>query len=360
MNAAPSPEERAELSALLPAPGVSALTDDRRTVLRGHLMTEIHKPAAPSTARRLWLAAGALTAVAATVAAVTLTASPGGATGPGGSATAPMAVGEPLAGSHRQAVELLDSIADTAYSANSGTAPRGDQFVYVETEDGSYGVVQGADGKDTARFYAPTQRRLWLSVDGSQAGLLEAPDADPPLPHQSLTPNTQPSIQGPTYAYLATLPTDPHALLRLIYAQTKGKGHTPDDEAFVAIGDALGATTAPTAVSAAFYRAAALIPGTELVPDAVDTLGRKGVGIAREDSLGVRTEWIFDTSTHAFLASESVQAVDSATLPNPSDSPSLSASAQQDVSDPDIKAGTVLSSTAVITRAVVDRAGQLP
>ncbi len=128
----------------------------------------------------------------------------------------------------------------------------------------------------------------------------------------------------------------------------------------MAIGDALGETTAPAAVSAAFYRAAALIPGTELVPNAVDTLGRKGVGIAREDSLGVRTEWIFDAKTHEFLASESVQAVDSATVPNPSDSPSLSASAQQDVTDPDIKAGTVLSSSAVITRAVVDQAGQLP
>jgi len=360
MNAAPSPEERAELSALLPAPGAPALTDDRRTVLRGHLMTEIHKPAAPSRARRAWLAAGALTAAAATVAAVALTTSPGGTAGPGGSTTALMAVGEPLAGSHQQAVQLLDSIAETAYSTNSGTAPRSGQFVYVETRASSYAMVRDADGKDTARFYAPTERQLWLSVDGSQAGLLEAPDATPPLPHQSLAPVTQPGIQSPTYAYLATLPTDPHELLKLIYAQTEGKGHTPDDEAFVAIGDALGETTAPAAVSAAFYRAAALIPGTELVPNAVDTLGREGVGIAREDSTGVRTEWIFDAKTHAFLASESVQTVDSAKVPGPSATPSLSASAQKDVSDPDIKAGTILTSTAVITRAVVDQAGQLP
>jgi hypothetical protein len=47
-------------------------------------------------------------------------------------------------------------------------------------------------------------------------------------------------------------------------------------------------------------------------------------------------------------------------VPNPSCSPSLSASAQQDVTDPDIKAGNVLSSTAVITRVAVDQAGQLP
>ncbi|QMU75823.1 hypothetical protein GXW83_08780 [Streptacidiphilus sp. PB12-B1b] len=360
MNAAPSPEERAELSALLPAPGVPALMDDRRTALRGHLMTEIHQPAAPSTARRGWLAAGALTAAAAVVAAVALTTSAGGTADPGGSTNALMAVGEPLTGSHRQAVALLDSIADTAYSANSGAVPRSNQFVYVKTMDSSYGGVQDAGGKDTARVYAPTERQLWLSVDGSQAGLLEAPDATPPRPHQPLAPVTQPSIQTPTYAYLATLPTDPHALLKLIYAQAQGKGHTPDDEAFVAIGDALGGTAAPAAVSAAFYRAAALIPGTELVPDAVDTLGRKGVGVAREDSFGVRTEWIFDAKTHAFLASESVQAVDSATVPNPSGNPTLSASAQKDVSDPAVKAGTVLSSTAVITRAVVDQAGQLP
>ena len=360
MNAAPSPEERAELSALLPVPGAPALTDDRRTVLRGHLMTEIHRPAAPSTVRRAWLAAGALTAAVATVAAVALITSPGGAAGPGGSTTAPMAIGEPLAGSHQQAVALLDSIADTAYSANIGTGPRSDQFVYVETKESSYDIVQDAGGKDTAHFYGPYERQLWLSVDGSQAGLLEAPNATPRVPHQSLDPVTQPSIQTPTYAYLATLPTDPHELLKLIYAQTKGKGHTPDDEAFVAIGDALDGTTAPAAVSAAFYRAAALIPGTELVPNAVDMLGRKGVGIAREDSVGVRTEWIFDAKTHEFLASESVQAVAEAAMPSPSGSPSLSASAQKDATDPDLKVGTVLSSTAVITRGVVDKAGQLP
>jgi hypothetical protein len=88
---------------------------------------------------------------------------------------------------------------------------------------------------------------------------------------------------------------------------------------------------------AAIYRAAALIPGVVEVPDSVDASGRHGVAVARVDPTdGVRTEWIFDKKTLSYLGEREVQVTDTK----------------------EIKPGTVLGYTAVITRAVVDQAGR--
>jgi hypothetical protein len=43
------------------------------------------------------------------------------------------------------------------------------------------------------------------------------------------------SLPDPTYRLLQSLPTNPHALLKLIYAAHPG-GQTPDQEAFITIG----------------------------------------------------------------------------------------------------------------------------
>lgn len=72
-------------------------------------------------------------------------------------------------------------------------------------------------------------------------------------------------LSDPSYRFLQTLPTDPRALLDMIYAGTKGAGQSPDQEAFPTIGDLLRESIPPPAVSAALYRAAALIPGVTLV-----------------------------------------------------------------------------------------------
>ncbi len=80
----------------------------------------------------------------------------------------------------------------------------------------------------------------------------------------------------------------PRALLAMINTAGQGHGPGPAAEAFTTIGDLLGESIAPPEVSAALYRAAALIPGVTVVPDAVDAAGRHGVAVAFDGS-GTRT-----------------------------------------------------------------------
>jgi hypothetical protein len=143
--------------------------------------------------------------------------------------------------------------------------------------------------------------------------------------------------EGPTYRQLASLPTDPDALLSKIYDLTQGRGDGSDAEAFTYIGDLLRESIAPPDVTAALYRAAAKIPGVIVVPDAVDAAGRHGFGVAHV-SQGERSEWIFDSRTMQYLGEREYLVEDT----------------------PGGKAGMLTGTTAVITRGVVDKAGSLP
>jgi hypothetical protein len=149
------------------------------------------------------------------------------------------------------------------------------------------------------------------------------------------------SLNGASYDYLATLTTDPDKLLAKIFKETKGQGNSPDQEAFTTIGDLLIESYPPAALNAALYKAAAKIPGVFLVPDAVDATGRHGVAVARlDETSGQRTEWISDKKTSVFLGERTVQvrAV-----------PGLAT-----------KPGTVVYTSAIIARTVVDHMKQVP
>jgi hypothetical protein len=95
----------------------------------------------------------------------------------------------------------------------------------------------------------------------------------------------------------------------------------------------------PPGTAAALYRAAAKIPGVTPAPHARDAIGRRGLGIARDDTrYGIRTEWVFDERDYSFVGSRSYLVKDTSYG----------------------KAGTLLSSEAVLELAVVDKAGQRP
>ena len=85
-------------------------------------------------------------------------------------------------------------------------------------------------------------------------------------------------------------------------------------------------------LSAALYRAAALIPGVTVVRHATNAIGRHGVAVAFT-YLGVRSEWIFSE-------------------PNP----------PQYLGQHDIKLadGSTTGESAVLERAFVDHKGQVP
>jgi hypothetical protein len=103
----------------------------------------------------------------------------------------------------------------------------------------------------------------------------------------------------PTYAYLQSLPTNPRQLLNLIKQQTSWHSGTGYG-AFAVIGQLVSTTILPPRTAAALYRAAALIPGVTVAPDATDALGRHGIGIVLSSKF-LRQEWIFSKTTYQFL-----------------------------------------------------------
>ncbi|WP_308108567.1 CU044_5270 family protein [Streptomyces antimicrobicus] len=175
----------------------------------------------------------------------------------------------------------------------------------------------------------------WVSVDGSAGTVTRtARGTTTEFP----AGKDRASLNGPTYRFLESLPTDPDRLLELIYADTRrnhgpGSNSTtgPDQQAFVAIGDLLRTVETPPGLSAALYRAAARIPGVVLVPEATDAVGRPGVAVARAHN-GERTEWIFDRQTLRLLGERTVLLKKSPWGPT----------------------GTPVTSVAILTRGITD------
>ncbi|MGW3074371.1 CU044_5270 family protein [Kitasatospora sp. NPDC001132] len=373
----PSSEEseRRELAELLPPPAVPGLDEERQLLLRREVLrraaadgAEAAPPAAsvgsavpaasPASAGRapsgrptrrslrFRIAVPALACGLAAVGVVALDL--------GGAVEPDRAVVESSAAGTSEAGRLLGRIALAAAEAEQ-PALRADQFVYIESRVAFAG--QSAAGGPVTTAPAHT-RQVWLSADGSRPGLLRedgGPDSplreDGPVfeldrPGATPRPHTArpvgPSIAEPTHAYVASLPTDPDALLKLIREQTRTEGRTgagqdPDQRAFAAIGDLLAETWAPPQVGAALYRAAERISGVTVVPSAGDAAGREGVAVART-AHGQQTQWIFDRTTYAFLGERTVLSEAGDAGP----------------------AGTVLGTSAVLTRGAVDRVGELP
>ncbi|MEV6161347.1 CU044_5270 family protein [Streptomyces sp. NPDC052052] len=111
------------------------------------------------------------------------------------------------------------------------------------------------------------------------------------------------------------------------------EGQEADQAVFDRIGELLHETVMPAENAAAFYKAAAHIPGVTLLDDVTDPAGRHGVAVVRVDKhASTATQWIFDRKTLAFLGDRSYLT--------------------KDVTE--VKKGTVMSETAVLRRAVVD------
>jgi hypothetical protein len=316
--------EVAELARMLPVPAERDLPAGRLPTIKEHLMTEIrtdqpaahHAARAPRRSRAVWTVAGAGLLAAAAAAATVL-----GLAGPSGNT-----------GGHNAAVTLLSAVAKKAASVPV-VEVTDNQFMYVKTE-GSSGRPYGQP--------APSQldkRQTWTPVaDLCRPGLVKNDGVPLRILRNSsdLAANGQHlkcpylgTLNDPSYRLLQKLPTDPSALLNLIYKQTAGAGQSPDQEAFTTIGDLLRDSIAPPAVSAALFRAAALISGVTVVPNAVDATGRSGVAVSFAFD-GEQSEWIFDKQTLQMLG------------------------------ELDFVNGTLTAKSAIITRGFVDHLGQVP
>jgi hypothetical protein len=324
-----------------------------RQRLKDHLITEIRRAEplrSPTSDRlgaawprgrwhgrsRLILGAGAAMAAAATVAAVI------GITVRGGPAFPPPA---------KDAVRLLAKVADAA-AGQPTPHVRDSQYMYAEVKEASLPlpgnlepfIRKGSLPRNTRlrldklRPHESTLQ-IWMPVsDVCRTGLerIFRPGRQPVnWKFDANGGGTKcPSIGGlndASYRLLQSLPTDPHALLAVIYKVERGHGPSLDQEAFVTIGDLLRDKIAPPKVTAALYRAAALIPGVTLVPHATDAIGRHGVAVAQTAD-GIRTELIFSKTSLRLLGERTIL----------------------------VSIGISTDATAIISQTFVNHLGQIP
>ncbi|MFJ2173562.1 CU044_5270 family protein [Streptomyces sp. NPDC087851] len=339
----PERAEREELARLLPAPAERDLPPGRHLHHKDTLMRLIDQDGDRATARpRLLRPAVLLPAAGLALGGVLLTtlavtgqdrAPAPSAAGTGSQATAP-----------RGAAVLLDRVASAAAKKGEQKVTD-DQFVYVKTlqtrNDGAF------DGP--VKLTEPRDREVWMSQkagpvidvgliheDGSYFPItVGVPDGEPAVGYPA-------GLNRPTYTWLASLPTDPDALLRRLTTEItrdQDARDTPAEErdqaqdTFDAIGELLRETLMPPKTAAALYQAAAKIPGVTVDSDAVDAAGRRGIGVARDDTrAGWRTAWIFDPTTLEYLGERSYLIRDTSMG----------------------KKGTLINKSAVLERAVVN------
>jgi len=222
--------------------------------------------------RRSVLAAAGVLAVAAGLA--------------GGLIAAPLAGRGPASGGQAKlsltAAQFLNHAAAAA-ARQPALHVRDDQYMYIASEDRWASTTATPAGGNGRTVVEPLHKReIWLPVSNiCKPGLLKDPSPGPAT-KLNVTGISCPNHGGwgyPTYRFLQSLPTSPRTLLNMIYAATKGRGQSPDREAFTTIGVMLREAIAPPDISAALYRAAALIPGVRVIPHATDILGQPGIGV---------------------------------------------------------------------------------
>ncbi|MFG1919212.1 CU044_5270 family protein [Micromonospora sp. NPDC048898] len=303
------------------APPVPALPAVRRQALRHHLLTEVRRPSQRPRRVRVLVPVSAALAVAITTGMITQPWAPDSAP-----LVVPVAQGERLG-----ATLLLNRMAAAAAAKPALPAGTG-RYVYIRSR-GAFAEL----GDGPARLRPVHEREIWIPRDEQGDGLLRQPFFDAPI--VGVIPERETLTDVTPNAALVDLPEDPDALLAKLYAEReqRGRGTSRDGAAFTAIGDILRESLVPPRTSAALYRAAAKIPGVEMVRGATDAAGRRGIAVAHTER-SRRDEWIFDEQTFDYLGERSYLVADTADGP----------------------AGTVLGTTAVLQRAVVSQLGQRP
>jgi hypothetical protein len=347
------------LARLVQMPAGRDLPAGRQQILKEHLMTEIRRADATgrplaSAARRkparsLAAVAGAgVLAVALTAAAVVVgnaLSSPARPAAPPG--------GPALGGTPATAAGLLAKIAKVAAGQPDPTV-RDSEFMYIRSAV-AYTKDTIVDGRETSTMEKLHERQIWLPVanmcvtgllieSGSRSPLSPFPIVNGKVDRSVAGRGPQSNLPQPdfscpsegllgdaTYRLLQSLPTSPTALLNYL---KRGKKWTNDDPA-TEIGDLIREAIVPPAVAAALYRVAALLPGATLVPDTTNATGEHGIGIvwtSTDAQHEYRTEWIFGKTTLQYIGER----------------------------DYNVKTGVVNGESAILKRAFVDKAGQLP
>lgn len=232
------------------------------------------------------------------------------------------------------ATRVLERVATVAL-AEPLLPVRPDQFVYTRSAVLSN---EGTLGGDVV-LGEVHEREIWLAQDpgpyGWRSDVIRELGQDWPMDYSG--PAGAGAVR-PTYAWLASLPTEPDALLDVLEAEAYvAERQEPEQAVFQLIGSLINEQVLPPETAAAFYRAVTRIPGVEVQRGVTDALGRRGVGISRTDvAFNTRSTWIFDTSTYQLLGTSDW------------------------FTHADGRPDTLFGATAVIERDVVDDAGAVP
>ncbi|HYS36634.1 MAG TPA: CU044_5270 family protein [Pseudonocardiaceae bacterium] len=141
---------------------------------------------------------------------------------------------------------------------------------------------------------------------------LTAPCGDfyPATGHTASCADVQGNWQNPTPAWLATLPTDPHAMLDRLKKDSpafKPGNGLGDAELFVYVADALRGGLVPAKVRAVFYQTLALLPELKVTEQVANLDGRTGVAMGVDSPESpVRQEIIIDPVTGQFIGERTV------------------------------------------------------
>jgi hypothetical protein len=350
--------ELTELARLVPVPLERDLPADREQTLKEHLMIELRTPdgglrmpgrapegAGQARARsrrpKRTILGGAAGACVLAVTAIALS--------PVNRQAHPVASPQ----SRPTGAQLLARIADAA-SGQTSPAVGDNQYEYVRVASTDAvpkeHIIRDKDGNLVSLYYTyngkytHSQGLIWSPVtdvckDGFERSI-------PAEPHSSsfftsAGPGRKcPNIGGlnnPSYRLLQSLPTNPRILLNLINGEEKGHGSGPAEEAFTTIGDLMNGSVLPPQLSAALFRAAAMIPGVIVIQDAADATGQHGVAVALDSHFlangrrhNSRQEWIFNKTT--------LQMIGEATVAD----------------------GTLTTATTIPAEGFVDHIGQIP
>ncbi|MFC8721517.1 CU044_5270 family protein [Kitasatospora sp. NPDC057198] len=352
------------------------LAADRHRLLKEHLMNEIGRteptPRARGARRKLvWMVASPLAVTAVAAGALLLPGHTGARPAPAGPAastppspsapsTATAAVPSVPGPEPTDAAGLLDRAA-AAVAARPDPGARDGQFTYSrEVHDGGQ--------------WPRRERKTWWSVDGkAEGGMIDPEMALPGRDPNAVQPDPGrlfaqdgvfPEPRFPdriTYRFLASLPTDPAALKRMLLEADRSLQVSPPSAmtevmrnqlAFGDIQMVFQNVSAPPAAAGALMRAAAMLPGTSVVTDQVDADGRGGVAVVGMNGTQ-RVALIFDARTGAYLGLREVLLK---YLPpvGPDGAPPVGEpTAEQIAADP-----SAVFSTAVLEERIVDRVGQ--
>ena len=227
------------------------------------------------------------------------------------------------------AATLLQRAATAALNQPAATAG---QYIYTEVTgpgDATAGaVVKTWQSVDGTRPGVVESQGICGPLGTAQAGQLPGETAPTPPPNAPLTQASKATTPPPapahcaaiikgtsgspaasTYAGLATLPTDPAALLRYLdehYQPMLGPGAalSPATREYLAMSDILeNLGVLPGRLEAAMFQALQRLPGITLVPHVTDYAGRPGTAAAWTND-GFSFELIFNPATFQFMGQQ--------------------------------------------------------